>query len=105
MRRNASSFFCLTIMLCWLMKGGNAMGNDAQSGRSLTNVLLQEDEIEQLKVKKEGDDRWVKGIDEGRWILFIYNRWGDLIYQSGDYKNDWSPKNISPGVYSKIIDK
>ena len=31
--------------------------------------------------------------------LQIHNRWGQEVYQSDNYKNDWSAKNLSEGVY------
>jgi hypothetical protein len=31
--------------------------------------------------------------------LKVFNRWGDLVYESSDYKNDWSPTDLSDGVY------
>jgi gliding motility-associated-like protein len=34
--------------------------------------------------------------------LTAYNRWGNKIYSSDDYKNDWSP-NVSDGTYFYII--
>lgn len=29
----------------------------------------------------------------------IYNRWGELIFKSEDYKNEWNGKNHSDGIY------
>ncbi len=34
--------------------------------------------------------------------LTSYNRWGNKIYSSDDYKNDWSPK-VSDGTYFYIV--
>jgi gliding motility-associated-like protein len=34
--------------------------------------------------------------------LNAYNRWGNKIYSSDDYKNDWSPK-VSDGTYFYIL--
>lgn len=31
--------------------------------------------------------------------LEIYNRWGKMIYQSNNYKNDWDPSQTPDGVY------
>lgn len=31
--------------------------------------------------------------------LKIVNRWGDLVYESNDYRNDFSGEGLSPGVY------
>lgn len=29
----------------------------------------------------------------------IYNRWGEMIYDSEDYKNDFNGKDLSDGIY------
>ena len=31
--------------------------------------------------------------------LKVYNRWGKLMYENADYKNDWSAKNVDSGTY------
>jgi hypothetical protein len=33
----------------------------------------------------------------------VFNRWGDLVYESADYKNDWSPTDLSDGVYYYVL--
>jgi PKD repeat protein len=35
-------------------------------------------------------------------ILVVYNRWGGLIYESQDYRNDWKP-DVVDGVYYYIL--
>lgn len=35
--------------------------------------------------------------------LEVFNRWGDLVYESTDYQNDWSPSDYSDGVYYYIL--
>jgi gliding motility-associated-like protein len=35
--------------------------------------------------------------------LQILNRWGNTIYESKNYNNDWSPKSISNGTYYYIF--
>ena len=32
--------------------------------------------------------------------LRVYSRWGNLVYSSDDYQNDYSPTNLSDGVYA-----
>ncbi|MFI5205059.1 MAG: gliding motility-associated C-terminal domain-containing protein, partial [Flavobacteriales bacterium] len=32
-------------------------------------------------------------------ILTIFNRWGQVLYESKDYKNDWKAPGIADGVY------
>jgi hypothetical protein len=31
--------------------------------------------------------------------LKIYNRWGDLVYESADYQYDWSAQGLESGIY------
>ena len=31
--------------------------------------------------------------------LIISNRWGEVVYTSNDYQNDWSGENLSDGIY------
>ncbi len=37
--------------------------------------------------------------------LAVYNRWGNVVYESNDYKNDWSPKaeEIADGTYFWVL--
>jgi len=35
--------------------------------------------------------------------MLIFNRWGDLVYQSDDYKNDWNGGACPDGVYYYIL--
>jgi gliding motility-associated-like protein len=44
-------------------------------------------------------------IDEGLLgsKLFIYNRWGKLIYQSLNYQNDWAGGDLPSGVYYYLL--
>lgn len=34
--------------------------------------------------------------------LVVYNRWGNLVYESADYRNDWKPDTVD-GVYYYIL--
>ena len=45
----------------------------------------------------------IKGIEKERWNLTIYNRWGNKVYFSGEYRNDWKAENIGSGVYYYIL--
>ncbi len=40
----------------------------------------------------------IQGLPDGS-RLGVYNRWGNTVYQSDNYDNDWAAENISPGVY------
>lgn len=41
----------------------------------------------------------IKGIEKGVWRLIVFNTWGNRVYSSPGYQNDWYAENISPGVY------
>lgn len=36
--------------------------------------------------------------------VMIFNRWGNLMYRSDNYQNDWKPTHVSPGCYFYIVD-
>lgn len=31
--------------------------------------------------------------------LIIFNRWGDVVFESGDYQNDWGAEGLNAGTY------
>ena len=37
---------------------------------------------------------------EDRVELKVYSRWGNLVYSSDDYQNDYSPTELADGVYA-----
>ncbi|WP_212005116.1 gliding motility-associated C-terminal domain-containing protein [Chitinophaga sp. HK235] len=36
--------------------------------------------------------------------IYIYNRWGSMVYQSKDYKNDWNGSGLNEGTYYYILE-
>lgn len=36
--------------------------------------------------------------------LWVYNRWGNLLYNSTDYKNDWNGDGATDGVYYFVLE-
>lgn len=35
--------------------------------------------------------------------LFIYNRWGNMVYQSKNYQNEWTGEGLNEGTYYYIL--
>jgi gliding motility-associated-like protein len=35
--------------------------------------------------------------------LYVYNRWGSLVYSNTDYQNDWDGGGLSPGLYYYVL--
>ncbi len=35
--------------------------------------------------------------------LYIFNRWGRIVYKSNDYQNDWDGDNLPDGVYFYVL--
>jgi len=35
--------------------------------------------------------------------LEIFNRWGEMVYHSVNYGNDWGGKDVDSGVYYYLI--
>ena len=58
--------------------------------------------------KKEGTDEII-GIGNAEIVQFtIFNRWGNIVFQTNDYQNDWNGKDkqgkeLSEGVYSYVF--
>jgi len=34
----------------------------------------------------------------------LFNRWGQMVYESADYQNDWSPASLEGGTYFCIVE-
>lgn len=47
----------------------------------------------------------IKGIEEQVWELVIYSRWGNLVFQTENYKNNWQAANCQSGIYYYILSK
>jgi len=45
----------------------------------------------------------IKGIEEDAWDLKIYSRWGELVFHSRNYLNNWNGDNLTPAVYYYIL--
>ena len=37
-------------------------------------------------------------------VIYIYNRWGGMVYQSRDYRNNWDGSNLNEGTYYYILE-
>ena len=42
---------------------------------------------------------FIKAIRQDTWFLQIYNRWGDKVFESENYQNDWNAEGQSGGLY------
>ncbi|MCU0443601.1 MAG: gliding motility-associated C-terminal domain-containing protein [Microscillaceae bacterium] len=42
---------------------------------------------------------FVNGIVTKGWLMKIYNRLGDLVYQNPDYQNDWRAEKVANDMY------
>jgi gliding motility-associated-like protein len=40
----------------------------------------------------------INGLPAGPWALTLYNRWGQQVYQTATYQQDWGAQ-ASPGIY------
>ena len=58
---------------------------------SLPNIITPNDD--------SFNQHFVVGKEIGLCRLLVYNRWGDMVYQSVDYKNNWDAPGLSSGIY------
>ncbi|MBN4052395.1 gliding motility-associated C-terminal domain-containing protein, partial [Sphingobacteriaceae bacterium AH-315-L07] len=47
--------------------------------------------------------REISGNGNIKYSLIIFNRWGQAIYQSNDYKNNWDGGILNPDVYYYVL--
>ncbi|HMG88811.1 MAG TPA: gliding motility-associated C-terminal domain-containing protein [Chryseolinea sp.] len=40
-----------------------------------------------------------ENIKHGKWSLSVFNRWGERVYFSADYQNDWNGNGLPNGLY------
>ncbi|WP_133159391.1 Ig-like domain-containing protein, partial [Solitalea longa] len=45
----------------------------------------------------------IDGITDSENSLFIYNRWGNEVYHSLNYKNDWNGSELPSGTYYYVL--
>lgn len=46
---------------------------------------------------------YVDNVEDGRWKLRVYNRYGELVFEDMEYKNTWIPSELTAGVYYVIL--
>jgi len=54
----------------------------------------------------DGKNDQFRIIDISRYpnsSLFIYNRWGNMVYQSKNYRNEWDGHGLNEGTYYYIL--
>jgi gliding motility-associated-like protein len=44
------------------------------------------------------------GIVKGQWNMSIYNRWGELVFKTEGYNNDWNGDGFSTGLYYYLLE-
>ena len=80
-------------------------------GVSSTDWFIQTDEclvripnIFTPNGKGGNDTFFIDGLDKYAGSeLMVYNRWGNLVYESSDYKNDWRAIDLSEGNYWYVL--
>ncbi len=51
----------------------------------------------------QNESFYIEGIESLTCSLFVYNRWGNLVYESQHYTNNWTAINCSSGVYYYVL--
>lgn len=41
----------------------------------------------------------ISGLVSGEWALTIYSRWGQQVYHSSAYRQDWDAAGLPAGAY------
>lgn len=51
----------------------------------------------------KNDVFFIQGVYGSGHQLAVFSRWGDKVYESSDYQNDWNGANVSDGVYYYVF--
>ncbi|MEN9445112.1 MAG: hypothetical protein RIS47_2003 [Bacteroidota bacterium] len=46
----------------------------------------------------------IAGIGGASWSFYVFGRWGDKVFESRHYENDWIYDELEPGVYYYILE-
>jgi gliding motility-associated-like protein len=54
---------------------------------------------------KDGNETFfIVGLERYSGVeLMVYNRWGNLVYESSNYKNDWKAADLNEGSYWYVL--
>ncbi|WP_242926419.1 gliding motility-associated C-terminal domain-containing protein [Pontibacter vulgaris] len=48
---------------------------------------------------------FIHGLTEDDWELTLFNRWGNKVYHTGNYKNDWAPQpGTTTGMFYYMLE-
>lgn len=47
----------------------------------------------------ENDTFWIEGILGTTNSVKIFNRWGQLVFEANNYRNNWDGRDVSDGTY------
>nr|GFC48304.1 hypothetical protein [Tanacetum cinerariifolium] len=52
---------------------------------------------------KLNDKLVVRGLVEGTFAVAVYDRWGRLVYQQAQYRNEWDALDQADGLYYYLV--
>jgi gliding motility-associated-like protein len=52
---------------------------------------------------QHNDSFYIPGIDKGIWMLAIYNRWGDRVFYSENYTNNWQADDAKDKEHNGLL--
>jgi uncharacterized repeat protein (TIGR01451 family)/gliding motility-associated-like protein len=79
-------------------------GCDGRPGTSIETMPANDGLFFVNAISPNGDGKneyfIIKGLEKlGSASLYVFNRWGSMVYQAADYHNDWNGSGLSEGTY------
>ncbi len=50
----------------------------------------------------KNDEFVITGLESGSQLL-VFNRWGDIVFNTNNYNNDWNGNGVAEGIYFYIL--
>jgi hypothetical protein len=76
----------------WLLKFGSRA---APAAFFVPNIITPNNDA-------RNDQFVIQGVPAGTWVLRVYSRWGQEVFRSTGYQNDWG-RAAAPGVYYYLL--
>lgn len=94
----AGTYSVVVINHCGLIEFSKTIKNISCCTPSIPNLITANND-------SKNEELVISCIEDGQWKLELYNRWGDRVFESNDYRNELKGQELEEGVYYYSLSK